>query len=328
MSLGSEASSPAVRRAWIGVGLALGAALAWLGVREVDLDEVWAAVRRSEWIWLLPSLGVLAVGVGMRALRWQLLFAAAHRPPLAAVTRALLVGLFFNIVLPFRAGEAARLVALYRRTRTSRMEIAATIAIERVYDIATLLLLLFAALPWLPDVAWVRTAGWLALGLGLALLAAVVVLTVGGATAVGRLLSPLRLLPFFPAERLEAAQANVLRGLAGLRELRTGVVAVSLTTASWIVLAAAFWLVTLAFDLNLPFHAGILVLVATGLALVIPSPPAALGVWEAATVVALDAYDVPLSLAVSYGLVLHAVNVVPFLVAGIVVLPSETRKAW
>lgn len=323
MSAASEA-----RTVWIWAGLALGGVLVWLGIREVDLGEVWDSVRESDWIWLIPSLGLLAVGTAVRVLRWQLLFVSSRRPPFPAVTRAVLIGLFFNVVLPFRAGEAARLVSLYRRTRIARVEIAATIAIERAYDVATLLLLLFVTLPWLPDVTWVRTAAWLALGLGLALLAAVAILSLGGPAAVRRLLAPFRLLPFVSSERAEAAQTNLLRGLAGLRELRTGLAAVTVTALSWIVFAASFWLVTLAFDLDLPFHAGVLVLVATGLALIIPAPPAALGVWEAATVVALDAYGVPLSAAVSYGLVLHAVNIVPFLAAGLLLLPSEGRRAW
>jgi hypothetical protein len=44
------------------------------------------------------------------------------------------------------------------------------------------------------------------------------------------------------------------------------------------------------------------------------------GVWEAAVIVALLPFDVTAEAALSYGLVLHALNVVPYLVGGLVAL--------
>jgi uncharacterized membrane protein YbhN (UPF0104 family) len=97
-------------------------------------------------------------------------------------------------------------------------------------------------------------------------------------------------------------------------------VALGLTISSWLLIAASFWVLMLGFNLGLPFAAGLLVAIATGLGMIIPSAPGAIGVFEAATLVALGAYGVPRSQALSYALVLHAVNVVPYLVAGAIVL--------
>ena len=63
----------------------------------------------------------------------------------------------------------------------------------------------------------------------------------------------------------------------------------ALTVASWVVLSFSYWILMQAFSLDLPLVAGLLVIVAINLALVLPSSPAALGVFEAATVVALQA---------------------------------------
>ena len=82
-----------------------------------------------------------------------------------------------------------------------------------------------------------------------------------------------------------------------------------------------------AFDLDLPLVAGMLVVVAINLSLVLPSSPAALGVFEAATVVALRAFDVPQAEALSYALVLHLLNFVPFLIIGAALLgPGALRR--
>ena len=72
--------------------------------------------------------------------------------------------------------------------------------------------------------------------------------------------------------------------------------------------------------------AGLLVVVATNLVLILPSSPGALGVFEAATVVALKAFGVDDSLALSYALVLHALNLLPYIAAGAFVLRGSFRR--
>ncbi len=82
-----------------------------------------------------------------------------------------------------------------------------------------------------------------------------------------------------------------------------------------------------AFTLDLPFAAAVLVTVAINLSLVLPSSPAALGVFEAATIIALNAFDVPQAEALSYALVLHLLNLVPFLIIGALLLgPAALRR--
>ena len=86
------------------------------------------------------------------------------------------------------------------------------------------------------------------------------------------------------------------------------------------MISVSFWLATFAFDLDLPLDAGLLVLAAVGLAFVVPAAPSALGVFEAAVVLALDAYGVPRAEALSYAFVLHALNFFPYLIAGAIAL--------
>ena len=59
-----------------------------------------------------------------------------------------------------------------------------------------------------------------------------------------------------------------------------------------------------------------LILAAVGFSVSCPPVPGSLGVFEAATVVALAAYDIPASAALSYAFTLHAVNLIPYIVAG------------
>ena len=191
-----------------------------------------------------------------------------------------------------------------------------------------LLLILLAAYPWLPPLSWLRAA---------AIFGAVVVVVVGAIVfalvryderAIHWLLSPLRRVRRDGfAERVEMAAINATRGLVAIRDPRIALQSLALTTLSWVVLSFSYWILMQGFSLHVAFVAGLLVTITINMGLVLPSSPAAIGVFEAATVIALTAFDVPNSEALSYALVLHLLNLVPFLVAGAVLLgPGALRR--
>ena len=316
-----------VRPLLMAVGLAVTGACTYLAVRGVALDDAMDALAASDLRWLAPASAVLVLAIWLRIVRWWVLFDRSSRPPLRAVAHALFVGYFFNNILPARAGEAARVIALHSKARTPRAEAIGTVVIERVFDLLALLLLLLASYPLLPEISWLRAAALLGSVVVAGLVVLVVVLVRYDDRAVGWLLSPLRRLPGSGvSERVEHAVANATRGLVGLREPRVALRGMALTVASWVVLGLSYWILTAAFALDLPVVAGMLVVVAINLSLVLPSSPAALGVFEAATVVALRPFDVSQAEALSYALVLHLLNLVPFLVIGAALLgPGALR---
>jgi glycosyltransferase 2 family protein len=313
---------PSRRTALVWVGIAVTLFFTYLSVRNAHLEDVREALRDANMLWLVPAFVVLAVAVLLRAVRWRSLYTPSSRPPLGSVTCALLVGYFFNNVLPLRAGEAARIVALHSYSGTSRVESVGTSALERVYDVLVLLLLLFVLLPWLPDVRWLDAAAvFAALVAGIVVVSALV-LARWGARPVHFALRPLHRLPRLHAERVEAGAENLAQGLVGLRHPTVALPAVFWTALSWIVVGLSAWLVMRGFDLGVSLSpvAGIFVVITINLALILPSSPAAVGVFEAATILALDAYGVSESAALSYALVLHALNFLPFVAVGAVLV--------
>jgi glycosyltransferase 2 family protein len=307
------------------LGFIVTALFSYLALRAVRFEQAWSAFRASDFWWLPPALFALAGGVFLRAVRWRYLFARETRPSLRDVTAALMIGYFFNNVLPARAGEAARVIALHRRSGTSRAETAATVVVERVYDVLSLVILLFAASPWLPSVSWSRAAAILAGIFALGLAGALVAVLLWGDRPFRVLLRPLALLPFLGKDQLARAALNATHGLASIRRPRLVLGALFLTTLSWLVLALSCWLVVVAFHLDLSPLSGLLIVIAVNLAMILPSAPAGVGVFEAATLVSLRAYDVPTSPALSCAVVLHALNFLPYLAVGALILQAEAK---
>jgi glycosyltransferase 2 family protein len=307
-------------------GLLLSLAFTYFAVEDVDWAVFWDGLRTSEYGWLVPAFVVLAVSTWVRAVRWRLLFQPEARPPVAATTRALIVGQFFNNILPARAGEAARIVVLNQETGTSRAETLGTAVAERIADLLVLLLLLFATLPFLPEVTWLRAAGALALLLVALLAATTLVLRRFGHRPLRFLLRPLARLPAVGREQTDRVASNLVAGLHALERPERAGPAVALTIVSWLLIGLSYWFTLLAFAPDLGFDAAVLVLVTTSLALVIPSLPASVGVFEAAAIVALRPYGVDDSRALSYAVVLHALIFFPYIVAGYVVLHAHSRR--
>jgi uncharacterized protein (TIRG00374 family) len=313
------------QRAIVCVGFVVSAGLGFVAVRDVKWSATWTALGHSQYVWLAPATGALAVSIAIRVERWRLLFSPERRPPFGAAAKALLLGFLFNIILPLRAGEAVRILALRSYTGTAAAETTATVVIERLFDVLSLLLLLFVSLHWLPHLTWIRAAAVLAV---VAVACVVALAVVSAIFKRSRTKRPhtLRRVPFLDDMTVRRLTVSIADGLSALRRPRQAVAAVTLTLVSWLVLAFAFWLMMIAFRLHLPVIASLFVAIMTGLSFVIPSAPGAVGVFEAAGLTVTNAYRVPPSSALAYVLVLHALNVFPFVIAGIAVLAADRRS--
>jgi uncharacterized protein (TIRG00374 family) len=306
--------------------LLVSALFAYLSVRNVNWAGTAAALRASNYWWLGPAFAALVISVVIRVERWRILFRRDQRPGFGALTKAMLVGLFFNIVLPARAGEAARVVALKSYAGTSAAESTATILVERLIDVLTLLAMLFLFVPWFPTVTWLRAAALVALFGVVAAMALVAVAAYLVKAPNPRLVRWLGSLPLLSDRAVAHGFANIAHGLAAIRRPRQAAAAIAWTVVSWLILAVGFWFLMIGFQLHLPLLAGLLAVIATGLTFIVPAAPGGAGVFEAAGLAATSAYGVPTSRALAYVLVLHAVNVVPYVAAGALVLVSQARR--
>jgi len=322
---GSQASRSPFRTGALWAGLAATVAFSVVVLRGVHLTRVWDAVSSSTGGWLVPAVVTLAIATLMRVERWRILYSPATRPPFPAVTEALLIGYLFNSILPARLGEIARVLALHRRAGTSRAESASTVVVERAFDVLALLVLFVACQRWLPHIASVRLAALIAAALSVVLLAVLVGCAVWGERPVAATLRLVGRLPGVPTGFAETAAVNLVEGLGALRRWPQAVAAFAWTLASWLVLAVSAWCVLKEFSLGLSPAAGLFVIIATGLSAVIPSALAGLGVFEAAAVAALRTYHVPYSEAFSVALIVHVVNVLPFILVGLVAAHANAR---
>lgn len=161
----------------LGVALGVSGVCLWVAFRAVPVDELLASLRSANYWWLLayPVLGTLLNII--RSEIWRRLLRGR-----ATTTEAFWsysVGFLVNNVLPFRMGEAARVVALATRCRIPVVEVATAAGLERLLDVVSLLIIVVGLLPFMTHLVDVGRAAWWSAGLAAALIASVSALVAG-----------------------------------------------------------------------------------------------------------------------------------------------------
>jgi hypothetical protein len=325
---------------WVlGAVLALGLlALFFRGVNTAALAEAF----RSANPWLLASVaGITVVMYAVRAWRWGLLLAPLTQARWRDLFSATVVGFMTGLVIP-RAGEIVRPYLIGRRQGVSASGAFASIILERLIDLITVLLLFGASLQVLPLpapvtplsatdalaraqlVAALKLGGLLAaLGAALAL-ALLIAFHLRGERALVGLERPLGYLP----ERLAQPLLGMLRhfghGLAVLQAPPAQLLALAgQSLLVWLLIAASLWLTNLAFGIHLPFHSTFLMLGFLTVGVAVPTPGMVGGFHEAYKLALTQAFGVPLGVAAAAGLAAHALTNLPVLALGLSLLARE-----
>lgn len=128
--------------------LGIASLLLWIAFRDMPAESLLEGFRASNGLLILVAVGVAFFSYLFRALRWQLLIAPlGHTPKVRHVFFSVMIGYLANFLFP-RLGEVARCGALSRKSAIPVDKLIGTVIIERVVDMASLLLitLLYTAL--------------------------------------------------------------------------------------------------------------------------------------------------------------------------------------
>ncbi|MBA3656049.1 MAG: flippase-like domain-containing protein [Gemmatimonadaceae bacterium] len=305
------------------IGIALSAVLLWWTLRDVSLATVWGELRHSN----LP-LFLLATLLGtfifpIRALRWRTILRPIAEVPLGPLWRSTAIGMMVNNVVPARAGEIARAFALTREAPIPFSSAIASLAVDRVFDAVTVLLLAAAAMldPSFPrdaTIAGQPLSSW-----------------AGGAGVIVLLaLASLYVLVFFPAflvrlfelfarkvapaieERGRKALVAFGEGLSVLRNPKRFLAVLAWAIFHWMVNALAFWVGMKAVGIDVPYSAVLFIQALIALGVAVPSAPGFFGLFEKLAVVSLGLFAVGAPAATSWAIGYHILSFIPITVIG------------
>ena len=307
-ALASGASGSSRRWGGALIGVLVSVACVVALVRTVNVAEVGAALTHAT-LWPLGiSIAFTAITVGCRAWRWQALLLPDERAGFWPAVEATLIGYLIIAVLPGRVGELSRASVLGRTQGTTTARALGTIAVEKLYDIGALFVMLGALSMVVPIPSWARAAA-LTVGAGFAVfLIAFGVASTVRASLVGWIERVLDPLPVLRGRRVSTLASGLLGAGSSFRSPRLVAVQVLASVVLWGLAIGQTYLGTMAFGIGTGWDAATFMLVATNLGMTVPSAPASLGVYHGITVLSLEVFGVDREVALALAIGVHALG--------------------
>jgi uncharacterized protein (TIRG00374 family) len=293
----------------------------WFALSGVKWGDVGAALERVHHPWFLAFVP-LAAGVeyAVRTERWRILLSepAQRRGPLFPIVAG---AFFMNTVLPFRAGEAARIFWTHRRMGRPLAATVAALAVDRLMDSLVLVVLFLVALAARPGTGIPHNAvlGLLSVG-GMGVLFFVILARYS--ERVGECVRSMSLPRFF-----QQMLQSFIAGAAPLRSLKTLGATLSLSAVLWSLLVCVFLWAGRIFGLPLTWAEATLLLAGIALGVALPSTPGYIGTYEAAGVAALSMMGYEKSVAFPFVASIHLVQIISTALWGAPSVMSLARTA-
>ncbi|MEX0907096.1 MAG: lysylphosphatidylglycerol synthase transmembrane domain-containing protein [Gemmatimonadota bacterium] len=316
------------------VGILISSAALYFTFRRMDLADVVRELRAADPLLLGLSAAIVTFVFWIRAWRWRAILEPVADTTFRSRFAAVTIGFMGNNLLPARVGEFMRAYALSRLEPVPLVASFASLVIERLFDGALVIALLFVALSLpafpafsgaesiaLPGFGQSFTIAGLARGMGflvggvMLLLLALVLFPRRAVAAFERVLAVLP--DTFRRPLIDALEA-FLSGVGVLRNplllLRTG----SWSAVLWLTNALGCWIAFRAFGYDLPFAAALFFQSAIALAVSVPSAPGFVGVYHGmATFVLASLWDQPLASAGAFAVGFHLAGFIPVTLIGL-----------
>ena len=308
----------------IGLSIALSVLFLGFAVRNVEWGKAAAALAGAHYIYVLPICAVTVWTLYIRAQRWRILLRPVGTPSMRTLVAATNIGFMANTLLPLRVGEVIRPVLVSRKEREPLGGILATIVLERIFDIFTILFLFGVSAAFVSVSEDVRQWGYRLCGVAALLGGGVVFVRWQEALALRLLRLCLRPLPQRIAQPIDHFFGSFVQALEILDSPLTFIQLLAWSLYLWLAISCIYLLGLLQFGMQAPLIVGAIVVTAiTAIAVSAPSAPGGIGLFNFGCVLALSIFRISQSDAIAYSLVLQVTQMVAVVSAGLYSLTRE-----
>jgi uncharacterized protein (TIRG00374 family) len=303
-----------------GLGLVISVLCLWLIVRQVRFDELRQALGQLDGRYIAFGLASLAFGYAIRIHRWAVMLRATGiRVSSRACAAPFLGSITLNNVLPFRAGDIVRALVFPFSLGVPRITATASLLLERLLDLLTLLLSLGIGLSLS---ARVGLPQWLG--------RSVILLSLLGAAALFVVVACHSLLTSVLTHLAKAAESqdrpriavvlkvarDLIHSLGQMSRPSTLLLLLALSFAVWAGEAGVFWALLEGFDIQAGIASALLIMAMATLSTLVPSSPGYVGPFHLAAFSAVTMLGGSPGQAASFAVLAHLGVWLPTTLAG------------
>jgi uncharacterized membrane protein YbhN (UPF0104 family) len=272
--------------------------------RTVDVAALEASLLTVRPWPLGMALVFAALGVVAHAAYWWVLVNTASPVGLRAMVIYSFASYATNTFVPMRAGEALRVWLIQRRHGVPVRMSAAVIALEKIADVASLLILV-TPLAWLiPDLPP-------SVAQALRILPCIVLAGVVAVAIASR----------------HHVRWSFLEGFAVVRRPAVIGAGFGFILLAWVFDVCAILSVLLAVHVTPTLEEALLVILCVNIAIAIPATPGQVGTHELGSTIALRMVGVPEAQAIPFALFYHATQLLPILLIGLTSARALSKEA-
>jgi uncharacterized protein (TIRG00374 family) len=307
----------------------------YVAFRGIDLEKFLSSLVKAHYLWILPMVVLIFISHLLRAWRWKFMMEHIKTDiALRNLFAAVMIGYMVNGLIP-RAGELVRPYAIGRLEKTSASSAFATIVVERVVDILSLLVVFALSLLWFRG-ALMSSFPWLA---DTAIVAAVMIFFVIGFFLLFALRTePMfrlvnwftRMFPVRIAAKLESVMKSFLEGLLLIKNPTRYLAIIILSGAICLCYISILYVAFLGFDLterySLNFTSATVLYVVSTIGFIIPTPGGTGTYHTFCRETLTRMFNVDYEVALAYATLTHAVNYLFALVVGVGILLCGNLK--
>lgn len=298
----------------IGVlGVAL--ALVW-SVQGVNFKDVWGILQQMNLYQAFAVLVLTTVNLLIRSLVWMLIVKPIKIVSLHSALSSYLVGVFSNLVLPFKLGDVAQGYSLSKKQEMSKITVVSAVLIQRVFEVSSLMLVMaFVGLLFSFPLLFERRT--LVLGIGLIVGLAGLLLLYRYRVRVVRVIEKMvgKISPKL-GRTIAKSLELVIQGTKVINSISDVSRILILSLLSWVVQIVMVRLTAEALNISIDLVASAVVLLIINFGLIIPLAPGNIGTFQFFSILALSLFSVTKSKALIFSVIFQVIQGIPVIIGG------------
>lgn len=286
---------------------------------RMDIGRAWRYSAEVDFRWVLFAAGVNLAATWFEAVRWKLILLCVKRHlSVRRVFGATLIGIFGNTLMPLRLGDGARALYLSRKEGVSFASALSTVMLD--FFLNSVFFVLTAALIFFLYPFPLRHP-----------IIITILLVSAGSLFLVVALSPrhrlIRTVRDRFGRKISERLSRFLSGFAALRDAGIFFYASTISALLWGMKIFMVWCMLRAYRIELGMIGASVIMVLTNLGIAAVNTPANLGGYELSTIAGLRLFGVEIERAVSFAVIFHAVEVIPVMILGFLVLTFSGMRS-
>jgi len=304
-------------------GVLISGVCIYLAFRGIDFSALSASIASVNYFYIIPVVLVVIGAHYLRCYRWGKILDSLVSYDQKTLFILGSIGYMAVGLLPARLGEFARPYLVKKRSGIKMSASMATIIVERVFDLLTVMIIMFIVILKVSLPSEIVKAGIAMLAVSVSIFIILIIMAVKRDSSISKIDAVLRMFPAKIAEPLNKLAHSFIDGLQILPDVGKTLYVLFLSVLVWGLIGLSAYILFLGFGFDLSIFNGYAITVIIALGIMLPAAPGFIGTYHMACKIGLVCFGISDADALSYAILLHFFQMIPIVLLGLAMLPFQ-----